>query len=80
MSYETIVKKKLHLKFKGSDGKTKSLVIARADDRLKKDVANVAMNKIIDSKLFEKESVSLYVDRSSVYYKTCIKEVFKYDD
>ena len=36
MTHYTIVEKKLHLRFKGSDRKTKNLIISRPKDKLKK--------------------------------------------
>ena len=36
MGHETIVDKKLYLVFKGSNGETKRLIIARPQDELKK--------------------------------------------
>ena len=60
MGHETIVDKKLHLVFKGSDGETKRLTIARPQDELKKIVAEAAMDKISESNLFENEDILLY--------------------
>ena len=42
MTHHTFVEKKLHLRFKGSDRKTKNLIISRPKDKLKKDSANIA--------------------------------------
>ena len=47
MTHKTIVEKKLHLRFKGSDRKTKNLIIARSKDRLKKVAAKMAMEDIV---------------------------------
>ena len=54
MTHHTFVEKKLHLRFKGSDRKTKNLIISRPKDKLKKDSANIAMESIIGANLFEK--------------------------
>ena len=79
MGYETIVDKKLHLVFKGSNG-TKRLTIARPQDELKKNVAEAAMDKISGSNLFENEGVLLYTSKKDAYYKTCRVDVFCYDE
>ena len=80
MGQETIVDKKLYLVFKGSNGETKSLTIARPQDELKKIVAEAAMDKISDSNLFENEGVLLYATKKDAYYKTCRVDVFGYDE
>lgn len=36
MAHQTIVEKKLYLRFKGSDRKAKNLIIAHPDEKLKK--------------------------------------------
>lgn len=79
MGYETIVDKKLHLVFKGSNGETKRLTIARPQDELRKNVAEAAMDKISESNLFENEGVLLYTSKKDAYYKTCRVEVFCYE-
>ena len=76
MRRQTIVEKKLYLKFKGSDRKTKNLIIARPKDKLKKDSANIAMESIIGANLFEKDGVQLYEGRRDAYYKTRRVDVF----
>lgn len=80
MGHETIVDKKLHLVFKGSDGETKRLTIARSQDELKKIVAEAAMDKLSESNLFENEGVLLYTAKKDAYYKTCRVDVFCYDE
>lgn len=80
MGYETIVNKKLHLVFKGSNGETKRLTIALPQDELRKNVAEAAMDKISESNLFENEGVLLYTSKKDAYYKTCRVEVFSYDE
>ena len=80
MGHETIVDKKLYLVFKGSNGETKRLTIARPQDELKKIVAEAAMDKISESSLFENEDVLLYTTKKSAYYKTCRVDVFGYDE
>ena len=76
MTQHTFVEKKLHLRFKGSDRKTKNLIISRPKDKLKKDSANIAMESIIGAKLFEKDGVQLYEGRRDAYYKTRRVDVF----
>lgn len=80
MGQETIVDKKLYLVFKGSNGETKSLTIARPQDELKKIVAEAAMDKISDSNLFENEDILLYTTKKAAYYKTCRVDVSCYDE
>lgn len=80
MGYETIVDKKLYLVFKGSNGETKRLTIARPQDELKRIVAEAAMDKISESNLFENEDVLFYTTKKDVYYKTCRVDVFCYDE
>ena len=80
MGHETIVDKKLYLVFKGSNGETKSLTIARPQDELKKIIAEAAMDKISESNLFENEDMLLYKTKKDVYYKTCRVDVFNYDE
>ena len=76
MTHHTIVEKKLHLRFKGSDRKTKNLIISRPKDKLKKDSANIAMESIIGANLFEKDGVQFYEGRRDAYYKTRRVDVF----
>lgn len=76
MTHKTIVEKKLHLRFKGSDRKTKNLIIARPKDRLKKVAAKMAMEDIVEANLFEKDGVQLYKDRRDACYKTRRVDVF----
>jgi len=76
MAHQTIVEKKLYLRFKGSDRKTKNLIISRPKDKLKKDSANIAMESIIGANLFEKDGVQLYEGRRDAYYKTRRVDVF----
>ena len=76
MTHYTIVEKKLHLRFKGSDRKTKNLIISRPKDKLKKASANMAMESIVESNLFEKDGVQLYEGRRDAYYKTRRVDVF----
>lgn len=80
MGHETIVDKELYLVFKGSNGETKRITIARPQDALKKIVAEAAMDKISESNLFENEDVLLYTTNKDVYYKTCRVDVFCYDE
>lgn len=80
MGHETIVDKKLYLVFKGSNGETERLTIARPQDELKKIVAEAAMDRISESNLFENEDVLLYTTKKSAYYKTCRVDVFGYDE
>ena len=76
MAHQTIVEKKLYLRFKGSDRKTKNLIISRPKDKLKKDSANIAMESIIGANLFEKDGVQLYEGRRDACYKTQRVDVF----
>lgn len=76
MTHHTFVEKKLHLRFKGSDRKTKNLIISRPKDNLKKDSASIAMESIIGAKLFEKDGVQLYEGRRDACYKTRRVDVF----
>ena len=76
MTHRIFVEKKLHLRFKGSDGKIKNLIISRPKDKLKKDSANIAMESIIGANLFEKDGVQLYEGRRDAYYKTRRVDVF----
>ena len=76
MTHHTIVEKKLHLRFKGIDRKTKNLIIARPKDRLKKVTANMAMEDIVEANLFEKDGVQLYKGRRDAYYKTRRVDMF----
>ena len=80
MGHETIVDKKLYLVFKGSNGESKRLTVARPQDELKKIVAEAAMDKISESNLFENEDILLYKTKKDVYYKTCRVDVFSYDE
>lgn len=80
MGQETIVDKKLYLVFKGSNGDTKRLTIARPQDELKKNIAEAAMDKISKSNLFENEGALLYKTKKDAYYKTCRVDVFGYDE
>ena len=76
MTHHINVEKKLHLRFKGSDGNLKNLIIARPKDKLKKVAANTAMEDIVEANLFEKDGVQLYKDRSDACYKTRKVDVF----
>lgn len=76
MTHHTFVEKKLYLRFKGSDRKTKNLIISRPKDKLKKDSANIAMESIIGAKLFEKDGVQLYEALRDACYKTRRVDVF----
>ena len=76
MTHHTFVEKKLHLRFKGSDRKTKNLIISRPKDKLKKASANMAMESIVEANLFEKDGVQLYEGRRDAYYKTRRVDVF----
>jgi hypothetical protein len=76
MRHHINVEKKLHLRFKGSDRKTKNLIISRPKDNLKKVVANMAMDDIVEANLFEKDGVQLYEGRRDAYYKTRRVDVF----
>lgn len=76
MIHHTIVEKKLHLRFKGSAGEIKTLIITHPKDKLKEVVANKAMEGIVEANLFEKDGVQLYECRREAYYKTRRVDVF----
>ena len=76
MAHQTIVEKKLYLRFQRSDRQTKNLIIARPKDKLKKITANMAMEDIVEANLFEKDGVQLYKDRRDACYKTRRVDVF----
>lgn len=76
MAHQTIVEKKLYLRFKGSDRKTKNLIVAHPKDKLKKITANMAMDKIVETDLFEKDGVQFYEVGRDAYYKTQRVDVF----
>ena len=76
MAHQTIVEKKLYLRFKGSDRKAKNLIIAHPEDELKKITANMAMDKIVEDNLFEKDGVQLYKVRRDACYKNRRVNVF----
>ena len=76
MTHHTFVEKKLHLRFKRSDRKTKNLIISRPKDKLKKVSTNIAMEDIVEANLFEKDGVQLYEGRRDAYYKTRRVDVF----
>ena len=76
MAHQTIVEKKLHLRFKGSDGGIKILSVVRPKDKLKKVAANTAMEDIVEANLFEKDGVQLYKDRRDACYKMRKVDVF----
>lgn len=76
MTHHTFVEKKLHLRFKGSDRKAKNLIIAQPEEKLKKITVNMAMDKIVEANLFEKDGVQLYEGRRDAYYKTRRVDVF----
>ena len=70
MAHQTIVEKKLYLRFKGSDRKTKNLIIAQPEEKLKKITANMAMERIVEANIFEKDGDQFYEVGRDAYYKT----------
>ena len=76
MTHHTFVEKKLHLRFKGSDRKTKNLIISRPKYKVKKASANMAMESIVEANLCEKDVVQLYEARREACYKTRRVDVF----
>lgn len=76
MAHQTIVEKKLYLRFKGSDRKAKNLIIANPKDRLKKVTANMAMERIVVANIFKKDGVQFYEVGRDAYYKTRRVDVF----
>lgn len=76
MAHQTIIEKKLHLRFKGSGRGIKTLIIDHPEEELKKITANMAMDKIVETNLFEKEGVQLYKVRRDACYKNRRVDVF----
>lgn len=76
MAHHTILEKKLHLRFKGSDGVIKPLIIAQPKDKLKKATVNMVMDDIVEANLFEKDGVHLYEGRREACYKTRRVDMF----
>lgn len=73
MAGESTTVKELHLGFKGSDGKTKRIVITHPEENLDEAATRAAMKKIADANLFEKQGVQLYNGSESAAYLTRTK-------
>lgn len=52
--------KKLYLGFKSGNGKKSNLVLNYVEEKLSDEVVADAMNKIVESKLFERKEVQTY--------------------
>lgn len=76
MAHQTIVENKLYLRFKRSDRKAKNLIIAHPEEKLKKITANMSMDKIVETNLFEKDGIQLYEVRRDACYKNRRVDVF----
>ena len=63
MANESKTTTELYLGFKGSDGKSKRLVIAHPEDNLDEATTRGAMKKIADAHLFEKQGIAKYIQR-----------------
>lgn len=60
--------KRLQLGFKTEAGKNSNFMLNYAKDNLDEDTIKQAMDKIIASKLFEKDSIQLYAKQSFAKY------------
>lgn len=67
--------KTLSLSFKGSLGKSHSLKLNYANDGLTEQTVRDAMNKIVESKLFQKDDDLLYLKAMAAKYVTTTDEV-----
>ena len=65
MANESTTTTELYLGFKGSDGKSKRLVIAHPEDNLDEATTRGAMKKIADANLFEKQGIDMFNDKES---------------
>ena len=74
MANESTTTTELYLGFKGSDGKSKRLVIAHPEDNLDEETTRAAVKKITDAHLFEKQGVNVYDTGQSVNYMTRKRE------
>ena len=70
--------KTLSLSFKGSLGKGHSLKLNYANDGLTEQTVRDAMNKIVESKLFQKDDDLLYLKAMAAKYVTTTDEVIFY--
>lgn len=67
--------KTLNLSFKGSLGKGHTLKLNYASDQLDEATVRAAMQKIVDSKLIQKDDDILYTRPTSAKYVTTTDEV-----
>lgn len=68
MANESTTTTELYLGFKGSDGKSKRLVIAHPEDNLDEATTRGAMKKIADAHLFEKQGIDMFNEQESAKY------------
>lgn len=68
MANESTTTTELYLGFKGSDGKSKRLVIAHPEDNLDEATTRDAMKKIADAHLFEKQGIDMFNEQESAKY------------
>ena len=68
MANESKTTTELYLGFKGSDGKSKRLVIAHPEDNLDETTTRSAMKKIADAHLFEKQGIDMFNEQESAKY------------
>lgn len=68
MANESTTTTELYLGFKGSDGKSKRLVIAHPEDNLDEATTRSAMKKIADAHLFEKQGIDMFNEQESAKY------------
>ena len=68
MANESTTTTELQLGFKGSDGKSKRLVIAHPEDNLDEATTRAAMKKIADAHLFEKQGIDMFNEQESAKY------------
>ena len=68
MANESTTTTELYLGFKGSDGKSKRLVIAHPEDNLDEATTRGVMKKIADAHLFEKQGIDMFNEQESAKY------------
>ncbi len=68
MANESTTTTELYLGFKGSDGKSKRLVIAHPEDNLDEATTRGEMKKIADAHLFEKQGIDMFNEQESAKY------------
>ena len=71
------MKKVLKLRFTGDDGKTNMITINNPKANLEAGVVKSAMQKIVDSNIFEKSGIGLYSKvLGAHYYTTQADDIF----